>query len=341
MDHHIDNCPLTINTTRICANNPIDTAVQVSRMGFTHMKPNAVILVNKNKVFDGIAATPLIHFPINASILYTEGNRLSKETLEEINRLSPKGFNGIQVILFGNISRTAALELNKNGYRTSHITGNNHFEAACKTPSIRNNFKNILIMSGESYEEGIMCCYWSAHHGDPILYVQSNSIPSCTLDAIKKMENINVYIIGSTKTISKNVENSLSRLPNVKHLDRIDGETPYDIAVNFAKYKDNDTEFGWGKNYREGHAFTFSSLDHPMETIAGVLFAHMGKHTPLLLTKKNMVQPVVENYIKSVKPMPPENMPHPPFMHGFILGDTSIITYPTQIKIDSFLSIDH
>lgn len=100
MNPYMDNCPLTLNTTRICADNPIDAAIKVSRIGFTNMKPNAVILVNKNEVFDAIAATPLIHFPINASLLYTDGNRISRETLDEINRLSPKGYNGIQVILF-------------------------------------------------------------------------------------------------------------------------------------------------------------------------------------------------------------------------------------------------
>lgn len=78
-----------------------------------------------------------------------------------------------------------------------------------------------------------------------------------------------------------------------------------------------------------------------METVAAVLFAHMGKHTPLLLSEKDMIPTVVENYIKSVKPTPPKDMPHPPFMHGFILGDTSYITYPSQVMIESTLSIDN
>jgi len=95
----------------------------------------------------------------------------------------------------------------------------------------------------------------------------------CTLEAIKKMKGINIYIIGSTKTVSKAVENYLSNLDNVKNLERIDGETPYDIAVNFAKYKDPKTEFGWNRNYRDGHAFTFgnsrSNLGH-LKTCLGL-----------------------------------------------------------------------
>ena len=241
MNYNFNNCALTLNTTRKRADNPVDTAVEVSRMGFTHMKPNDVILVNKNEVFHGITASPLMHFPINAALLYTDGNRLNRETL----------------------------------------------------------------------------------------------------NAIKNVHDINVYILGSSKTVSKAVERNLSDLNNVKHLDRIDGETPYEIAVNFAKYRDPKTEFGWGRNYRDGHGFTFGTLNHPMEIIAGVLFAHMGKHTPLLLTGKANIPAVVERYIKSVKPMPPKDMPRPPFMHGFLLGGTSYITHPAQMMIEDFLSIDH
>jgi putative cell wall-binding protein len=341
MNHYLESCPFTLNTTRICATNPIDTAIEVSRIGFTNMRPNAVILINKNEAFDGIAATPIVHHPINASILYTDGNSLSKETLNEIQRLSPKGYKGVHVILVGNISKDVSSELRNHGFRTHHIAGHNHYETACIIPSIRGKFKNVIIISGEDYSEGIISGYWSAHHGDPILFVQKNRIPKCTLEAINKMNDINIYVLGSTKTVSKAVENYLSNLDNVKNLERIDGETPYDIAVNFAKYKDPKTEFGWNRNYRDGHSFTFGNLNYPMEIIAGVLFAHMGKHTPPLLIGEDTIPSVVGEYIKSIKPMPPKDMPRPPFMHGFILGSTKKVSYDTQLIIEDILSIDH
>ncbi|OOM10564.1 cell wall-binding repeat-containing protein [Clostridium saccharobutylicum] len=341
MNNILENCPLTLNTTRICSINPINTAAEVSKIGFSNMKPNAVILVNKNEVFDAIAVTSLIHFPINASLLFTDGNNLNEETLKEIKRLSPKGYNGIHVILVGNISKNVSSELKEYGFGTHHIAGRNHYETACMISKVRKEFKNILIMSGEEYSEGIVTSYWSAHHGDPILFVKKDKIPQCTLEVIKKMDDINIYIVGSTKTVSRGVEDYLSNLDNVKNLGRIDGENPYEIAVNFAEYKDSKTEFGWGKNYREGHAFTFGVLNQPMDIIAGVLFAHMGKHSPSLLVGKDKTPEVVERYVKSVKPMPPKDMPIPPFMHGFILGSTQNISYNEQIMIEEMLSIDH
>lgn len=83
------------------------------------------------------------------------GGKLNWETLAEINRLSPKGYNGIHVILVGNISKSVALELNHYGLNTHHITGSNHYETACKIPDECKEFKNILIISGEDYSEGI------------------------------------------------------------------------------------------------------------------------------------------------------------------------------------------
>jgi putative cell wall-binding protein len=337
----LESCPFTLNTTRICGDDSVDISIEVSQITFSNMRPNTVILVNKNEAFDAIAATSLVHFPFNAPILFTDCNNLRKETLKEIKRLSPKGHKGTQVILIGNFSEGVSCELKKHGFKTQDIEGSNYYETACIISRVRKDFKNILIISGEDYSEGIAAGYWSAHHGDPILYTKKNSIPCCTLEAIKKMKDINIYIIGSSKTVSKEVEKYLSKLDNVKRLDRIDGETPYDIAVNFAKYKDPKTDFGWGRHYIEGHAFTFGEINKPMEIIAGVLFAHMGKHTPLLLTKKDKIPSVVKKYIKLVKPIIPMDMPMPPFMHGFILGDTKIINYNAQIMIEDVLSIDH
>lgn len=340
MNDALKSCPFTLNTTRICADDELDTSIEISKIGFNNMKPNAVILVNKDEVFDGIAATSLVHFPINASLLFTDGNSLNEKTLGEIERLSPKGYNGVQVILVGNISKNVSFALNDHGYRTKHISGRNYYETACIISRIRKEFNNILIISGEDYSEGIITGYWSAHHGDPILFVQRNRIPNCTIDAIKKMNDINIYIIGSTKTISKDVEYYLSGLDNVKKVDRIGGENPYEIAVNFSRYNDTKTDFGWGRNYRGGHAFTFGQLNEPMKIIASVVFAHMGKHTPLLLIEKDKIPEVVNRYINLIKPIQPKGMPKPPFMHGFILGDVSNISYKAQKMIEGMLSID-
>lgn len=334
------DCLFTFNTTRICENTPIDTSIKVSELGFSNSKPNAVILVNENEIFEGISASSLMHFPINAPILLTDGNKLNNNTLQEILRLSPKGYKGIKVFLIGNLSKNISSELQNAGLSTHHIFGKNHYETACKILEFRPNFKNILIISGEDYDEGIITSFWSAHNGDPILFVNKNNIPTCTLDKIKSIPNINVYIIGLESTISKSIDNIISKLPNVRFLARIDGTNPYDLAVNFSKYKSPNGDFGWARTDRNGHAFTFATLNNAKSIIPSVMFAHMGKHTPLLLIESSYIPPAVSNYIKEVKPIEKKE-PYPPFMHGFILGCKNYISCNVQQEIEKLMSVEH
>lgn len=340
-EFHLDkDCLSTFNTTRICEDTLINTSIKVSKLGFTNSNPNAVILVNENEIFDGISASSLMHFPINAPILLTDGNTLNKNTLQEILRLSPKGYKGIKVFLVGNLSKNISSQLQNAGLSTYHIFGKNHYETACKLLDFRSDFKNILIISGEDYREGIITSFWSAHNGDPILFVNKNSIPDCTLDKIRSISNINIYIIGSENTISKSIDTTLSKLPNVKFLGRIDGKNPYDIAVNFSKYKSQSGDFGWARTDRNGHAFTFATLNNVKNIIPSVMFAHMGKHTPLLLVQSNYIPTEISNYIKEVKPIE-KKTPYPPFMHGFILGCENYISCNVQEELEKLMSVGH
>ena len=97
--------------------------------------------------------------------------------------------------------------------------------------------------------------------------------------------------------------------------------------------------FGWGKTDRNGHAFTFISDENPFNGAAGSIFAHLGKHSPTLVIKKDELPEVTYQYIESVKPIPKEE-PAPPYMHGWIIGCDNDISYSTQIDIEKALSID-
>lgn len=339
-----DECLFTLNTTRVCGKDAAETARKITRIGYTYSRPGSIILINKNEIFDGILSSSLMHHPRNAPILLIDPLYLDQQTLFEIQRLNPTGYKGIQLLLVGNISNSVLMQLQSLGFSASSIKDKNHYETACQifneTLSNDKDIQNILIVSGEDYRYGLAASYWSAHMGDPILFVSKNNIPTCTLDALKKLQSINIYILGSPDIISTSVEQTLSSLPNLNFIDRISGSNFYEVTVNFAKYKSPSGDFGWNKTSRDGHAFTFSSINNPMKIIPGSFFAHMGKHTPLLLIEKNAVPNVVSEYIKQVKPLP-ETKPHPPFMHGWVIGCLDDISYPAQVNLEALLSIDH
>lgn len=328
----------TLNTTRICRGSYFQNAIEISDVVYPDKSPDSIILANGELYQDAFAASSLVHFPRNAPILFSYMNFIPQNTLDQIYRLQPGGVNGIQVFIVGGISYSVEQQLIMLGFKAKRITGSDFNETAAKVAEYLNYPKNIMIVSSEDYREGLSACAMAAHMGEPVLFAARNELPPDTRSVIQKTKNASVYIIGSTNTISNEVEQEIQNL-NVKYLDRISGSDPYDIAVNFAKYKSPVGDFGWGRTEKEGHAFTFTSVSSPFDSVSGSLFAHLGKHTPILAVNKDRLPGITYHYIESVKPIPtPE--PHPPFMHGWVIGCEDVISTKTQLEIERALSID-
>lgn len=328
----------TLNTTRICKGNYFQNAIEISDIVYADKSPDSVIITNGEIYQDAFAATPLVHFPRNAPILFSSMNYIDPATITQILKLRPKGVNGVQVFIVGGISYGVEQQLMMYGLKTFRISGANFYETSARVAQYLNYPENIMIVSGEDYREGLSACAWAAHMGEPILFATRNELPAYTRHVIQNTKNANVYIIGNINTISGAVEQEIRKL-NVRFVGRISGSNPYEVAVNFAKYKSPDGKFGWDRTEREGHAFTFTSILSPFDSVSGSLFAHLGKHTPILVVAKEKLPDVTKNYIESVKPLPlPE--PHPPFMQGWIVGCEDVISAKTQLEIERALSID-
>ncbi|MCX7922280.1 MAG: cell wall-binding repeat-containing protein [Clostridia bacterium] len=329
---------ITLNTTRICSSNIFQNAIEISGIVYADKSPNAIILANGDLYQDSFIATPLIHFPRNAPILFSHMDSIDQDTFAQIFKLKPKGINGIQVFIVGGISYTVDQLLMSYGLKTFRISGTNFYETSAKIARYLDYPKNIMIVSSEDYREGLPACAWAAHMGDVILFATKELLPTYTRNVINATKDAHVFIIGSTNTISEVVEQEIRRL-NVKFVDRISGNTPYEVAVNFAKYKSPVGDFGWNRTEKEGHTFTFTSILSPFDSASGSLFAHLGKHTPILVVSRDRLPNVTKNYIESVKPEP-KSEPHPPFMHGWVVGCENVISSKTQLEIEKALSID-
>lgn len=328
----------TLNTTRICRGSIYQIAIEISNIVYADKSPDSVIIANGELYQDAFAATSLVHFPRNAPILFSSMNYIDPATIAQILKLRPKGINGVQVFIVGGISYGVEQQLMMYGLKTFRISGRDFFETSARVAQYLDYPDNIMIVSGEDYREGLSTCAWAAHMGEPILFVTRNELPTYTRYVIQNTKNANVYIIGNINTISGAVEQEIRKL-NVKFVGRISGSNPYEVAVNFAKYKSPDGKFGWDRTEREGHAFTFTSILSSFDSVSGSLFAHLGKHTPILVVSKEKLPDATKNYIESVKPIPlPE--PHPPFMQGWVVGCDNVLSTETQLEIERALSID-
>lgn len=121
-------------------------------------------------------------------------------------------------------------------------------------------------------------------------------------------------------------------------VERISGSDPYSISVNFAKYQSPTDNFGWKHNKKDGWAFTYGEPGKWYNIISAALLAHLGKHTPLLLTGRYNLPAIVGDYVVSVNPDKP--IPAiPPHMHGYVLGGFNDISLNAQVEIEKVTDI--
>jgi len=338
----------TLDTTRIMGDNPIEFNINATKTAYpstdVEWRPNAVILVPLTTYHYGLLASPIIHFPVNAPLLFTNPFRLSTGILAEIKRLSPTGLNvPAKVIIVGPICPAVEMQLRNAGLSTIRVIGRDPVDTAGEALEFRykvasktsEGSDNIMIVPADSPTGCLHAAYFTAHMGVPILFSYEDRLPEATRGKLIKYNDKNVFVIAGKHLISDEVLNEIRGLVKGK-VDRIGGSTPYECAVNFTKYYSPEGDFGWNINTRDGWSFCFGVPEDWVHVLSASIFAHIGKHSPILFIEPDNVPNVTKNYVLSLNP-PEQHPPKPPFMHGFILGGYSKITHRAQVELEKIL----
>lgn len=351
---------VTGNTIRIPADNAIEAAVSIAQITyaatFDEDKPNAVILVNVDKTADAVAAAAVIHHPINAPILYINKDTIPEITLAEIKRLDPQGVfvdGNVKAYLIGDIGENVAAALKDLKLKYRHIKGSDPYTLGKNISdylsTMHGNHKDVVMIAPiENPEYGLVQASWNAHMGDGFLYVEKNSVPEKTKEALQeRFGGAYIYLLGSKDSYSNEVLQELSKLGHVQWIPS--GETIYNQAVGFAGYKDVGRNFGWwiDKKTRDfgwgiseaGHNLIFVNPDNIQMAVPAAILSHKGKHGPMVLLKRDEVPEKLQNYLKLLKPYKTTSNQQL-YNHGWIIGNESTISKEVQWKIDSLLQYD-
>lgn len=330
-------CPDTANTTRACGCNFFETQVSVSQLIFVTQCPRVVFLAKADSFGEAIAASPLQHFPTDGPLLLTEPNRLPQNVAQEIFRLKPTGTpTSAQVMVVGSVGEGVVEDVRRLGFSVERLAGPTVFETAALVAQRRGYPENIQLVSTDPASGGSLAASWSAHTGDPTLLTERDQLPQATKQAILNTRNPKVYVIGGPQFISDRVLDELRTL-NVTFVDRIAGNNPYETSVLFARYKSPVSDYGWNRNQRDGQTFSFALFQPWQYLLSSTILSHLGKHTPFLFVDQHFVPPVVTQYIEEVNP---RSMERPPYMHGFIIGSTCLISYGVQVTLEGSLSVE-
>lgn len=336
----------TKNVMRIDTNNQIEAAVRVSQTIWpaTHdeNRPGVVILAPGNNWQAAVAASNLIHRPNDGPVLYYGKKGISNLTMNEIKRLNPKGNpEGTQIIFFGEADKKIQKDL--KGYKVEYVKGETPAELGKNTDEKYTEIsgavpKSVVVISGDNEDLlfSLPALNWVSHMPEPPLFVTSNDIPDATREALKKRNGqANLYIVGPESAVSGKVASELSQYGKVT---RIAGETPAANSIAFAKFKDQETGFGWGMT-EPGHGLALVSTSTPQLAAAAGPFAHKGKHGPMLFLQNGQVTNELYQFLALIKPTFEKDPTTGSYNYAFLLGTFDKVPFRTQGIIDEKLEI--
>src|SRR4029079_16439765 len=94
------------------------------------------------------------------------------------------------------------------------------------------------------------------------------------------LERPTMFVVGPEKVVSDAVVQQLSAYGEVK---RVSGESPVENAIALARYRDPETQFGWGMKKGQANV-SLVNTDQWANAIGAFTFAAKGPQAPLLLT---------------------------------------------------------
>jgi len=367
----------TKTTTRLYGANPYQEAVSVTQHIWPAAiplnapgendndpdRPWALTLLVPNDPLTAITATPLIHFPDDAPVLYVTKHGIPQVTLNEIKRLGDTGisrYNNVDAFLVGEAANPAVeSKLKSIGLITKEVTASSVPDLAntvdqlygsiqnpdTGVPAMDNGAENVMIgsMDGTDYRYLLPATHWVAHMASGLAWVSKNSVPQATIDLLKRRNgNARIYLFGGPDQISGSVASQLAQYGTVLRVTNNDNvafnanpvDNPVDTAIAFAKMWDGAGEVGW-KITGPGHGFTLVNINDWQAGVASAPLSHLGFHAPLLFTNgPTQLASDVDGYLSSVAPTYLTTPADGPYNMTYVIGSWSQIDWAQQSHID-------
>ena len=326
----------TKNTIRVGGDDAIADVAGVVSAVFPatsdDTRPPAVALVDSDAWQAAIAAAALAADPIGVPALLSDGDELPAVSEDTLDRLDPKGSDlsrDAQIIRVGDGTPEP------DGRKSATIAGSDPYELAAAidryvTTARGEASSDVVVASGEKAEFAMPAASWAARSGDAVLFTKRNEVPAATLRALRRHERPDIFLLGPESVASKKVARSLRRVGRVR---RIDGRTPVENAIAFARYR--RAGFGWGITV-PGYNFALANTDRPLDAAAAAPLGSNGVFAPLLLTDTaDRLARALESYLLDVQPGYAEGDPgNAVYNRVWILGDDGAVSIATQARLD-------
>ena len=212
-----------------------------------------------------------------------------------------------------------------DGFKTAVIKGDDPYERAAAIDRFFSAARgrpsgDVVLYSGERPEWAMPAASWAARSGDAALPVKADSVPAAGHAGRWRPTSAPTSTCsGTERVIGKEVADLLERRKLARSVNRIEGPTPVENAIAFARYEKGD--FGWGVVV-PGYNFAVASTTRPADAAAAASLATRGVFAPLLLTDRadELPEPL-ESYLLSVQPGYEDDPGQAVYNRAWILGD--------------------
>ncbi|MGE5380274.1 MAG: cell wall-binding repeat-containing protein [Methylocystaceae bacterium] len=342
---------LTVDTVRIPGRTAQILSLNINKLVWpasnVFWKPRAVTLVPDNRWRQALIGTMLVHFPRNSALLATNPRELPARIKEEIKHLAPSGIGTdnqklpAQVFLVGDLDSRVNKTVRKEGFSTLVFKADDDYQLAADVAqfAVREMPKKppLVLLPFADYLDSQAVAGLTAHSGAPILFVNRDNIPTATQKALKMINPPAIYLIGQDNSLNPYLSDKVATILPDTPIKRITGKSVAELSVNLAEYYDPEYQFGWGRNMPAGDVLTFIPSNYQYAGIFASLLSHLATHAPIIiLPSHDRIPDTVKEYLDRINP--PMNMPpRPPFMRGWIVGNSDGISDRQQIELESLL----
>ncbi|EQF23568.1 cell wall binding repeat 2 family protein [Clostridioides difficile CD160] len=185
-----------------------------------------VVIVNSNKLVDGLAATPLAQSK-KAPILLASDNEIPKVTLDYIKDIIKKSPSAKIYIVGGEsaVSNIAKKQLESVTKNVERLAGDDRHTTSVAVAKAMGSFKDAFVVGAKGEADAMSIAAKAAELKAPIIVNGWNDLSA---EAIKLMDGKEIGIVGGSNNVSSQIENQLIDIDKDRKVQRVEGETRHD-----------------------------------------------------------------------------------------------------------------
>nr|WKN38587.1 DUF4396 domain-containing protein [Tunicatimonas sp. TK19036] len=191
------------------------------------------------------------------------------------------------------------------------------------------NARHVLVLPSENEEAlqwSLPALYYAYYYGSPIIFVQDSNIEE---SQAQRYQHLTAYLIGPEELIPSSVGEKF------RQSERIAGRDLADHAVHLAEYRDEATEFGWGREEDRQNGYFHYVVTTPKDALMGLAalpFARSNNASLLYTAENGSVPASTDRYTWTQRADWFVSPSEGPFRHFWVVSPT--LSYGGQSRMD-------